>query len=85
MMLIKNAGKNWFYQLMLLILCNVFLTYHNIGMPYMIHSPNTDIELKNEKDEKVKVSAKNIYRTRQGRTWDTIKHQLENIQRKLKQ
>ena len=30
----------------------------------MIHSPNTDIELKNDKDEIVRVSAKNIYQAR---------------------
>ena len=42
----------------------IYYDYHDSGIPYMIHSPNTDIELKNDKDEIVKVSAKNIYQAR---------------------
>ena len=61
----------------------IYYDYSDRGIPYMIHSPNTDLELKNEKDEIIKVSANNIYQAR--KNLGTIKHQQRNIRCKSTQ
>ena len=42
----------------------MYYNYADSGIPCMIHSPNTNLELKNEKDEIVKVPTKIIYQAR---------------------